>query len=52
MKFRFTIQQHQTDAVRSTVDVFVGQPFRNSLPYLLDLDKKDVFDYGQKMQIF
>lgn len=48
MKFRFTIQQHQTDAVRSTVDVFVGQPFRNSLPYLLDLDKKDVFDYGQK----
>ena len=48
MKFKFTIQQYQTDAVRSTVDVFVGQPFRSPVPYLLELDNKDVFDYGQK----
>lgn len=37
MKFKFTIQQYQTDAVENTVAVFAGQPSRNLSIYRRDL---------------
>lgn len=39
MKFKFKIQQYQTDAVRSTTDVFTGQPNRNVAKYRRDIGK-------------
>ena len=39
MKFKFKIQQYQTDAVRSTTDVFSGQPNRNVAKYRRDIGK-------------
>ena len=49
MKFKFKIQQYQTDAVESTVDVFAGQPSKTNAQYRRDLGKqkqqlKAVFD--------
>ena len=37
MKFKFKIQQYQTDAVESTVGVFAGQPSHGNLTYRCDL---------------
>ena len=37
MKFRFKIQQYQTDAVESVVNVFKGQPFSTGVSYRRDL---------------
>ena len=31
MKFRFKIQQYQTDAVDSVVRVFAGQPYHSEI---------------------
>ena len=39
MKFKFKIQQYQTDAVRNTADVFIGQPNRTNTQYRRDLGK-------------
>ena len=39
MKFNFKIQQYQTDAVESTVDIFSGQPSRDGFQYRRDLGK-------------
>ena len=39
MRFNFKIQQYQTDAVESTVDVFAGQPSRDGFQYRRDLGK-------------
>lgn len=39
MKFNFKIQQYQTDAVESTVDIFAGQPSRDGFHYRRDLGK-------------
>jgi|GEM_PF-1706378 len=33
MKFKFTIQGYQTDAVNSVVKVFSGQPFQDKVSY-------------------
>ena len=33
MKFKFTIQQYQTDAVNSVVNVFKGQPKQGGVSY-------------------
>ena len=49
MKFKFKIQQYQTDAVESTVSVFAGQPSKTNAQYRRDLGKqkqqlKAVFD--------
>lgn len=41
MKFRFKIQQYQTDAVESTVDVFAGQPSQGNVTYRRDLGKRE-----------
>ena len=40
MKFKFTIQQYQTDAVNSVVHVFTGQSYHNGLKYRMDLGDK------------
>ncbi|HIS36330.1 TPA: DEAD/DEAH box helicase family protein, partial [Candidatus Scatousia excrementigallinarum] len=36
MKFKFKIQQYQTDAVNAISDVFAGQPYRSQNKYTLD----------------
>lgn len=36
MKFKFTIQPYQTEAVESVVDVFAGQPFIDRFTYRRD----------------
>ena len=40
MKFNFKIQQYQTDAVKSVVDVFKGQPYQDKVSYRRDIGKK------------
>ena len=40
MKFKFKIQQYQTDAVEQTVNVFAGQPSRSNARYRRDLGKQ------------
>ena len=40
MKFKFKIQQYQTDAVESTVDIFAGRPSRDGFQYRRDLGKR------------
>ena len=39
MKFRFKIQQYQTDAVEQTVNAFAGQPSKSKVKYRRDLGK-------------
>jgi type III restriction enzyme len=39
MKFKFTIQQYQTDAVNSVVSVFKGQPKQGGVTYRRDVGK-------------
>ena len=49
MRFKFTIQKYQTDAVDSVINVFAGQPFQNKVTYRRDLGTKkitrDIFNY-------
>ena len=40
MKFKFKIQQYQTDAVEQTVNVFAGQPSKANTQYRRDLGKR------------
>lgn len=40
MKFKFKIQDYQTEAVNAVVKVFEGQPFNDRLLYLRDLGKR------------
>ena len=40
MKFKFKIQQYQTNAVESTVSVFAGQPSKTNAQYRRDLGKQ------------
>lgn len=51
MKFKFKIQQYQTDAVENTVKVFTGQPYVNGLTYRRDLGKVEDFS-SKKNQLF
>jgi len=37
VKFQFKIQQYQTDAVNSVVNIFTGQPFSDRVSYVRDL---------------
>ncbi|WP_370850160.1 type III restriction-modification system endonuclease [Megasphaera sp.] len=41
MKFKFTIQGYQTDAVNSVVKVFSGQPFQDRVSYRRDAGSQD-----------
>ncbi|WP_210115221.1 type III restriction-modification system endonuclease [Galactobacillus timonensis] len=49
MKFKFTIQNYQTEAVNSVVKVFVGQPFQDKVSYRRDTGtqkiERDLFNY-------
>ncbi|MGZ1383464.1 DEAD/DEAH box helicase family protein [Lactobacillus delbrueckii subsp. bulgaricus] len=47
MKFKFTIQQYQTDAVNSVVNVFKGQPKQGNLRYRRDAGeiKRDLLNW-------
>ena len=52
MKFKFTIQQYQTDAVNSIVQVFNGQPFQERLSYRRDTGtqaEEDAKMYGDSL---
>ena len=40
MKFKFTIQPYQTEAVDSVVSVFAGQPFNDHFTYRRDVEIK------------
>ena len=51
MKFKFTIQGYQTDAVNSVVRVFSGQPFQDRVSYRQDAgsqdDHRNLFNWQQ-----
>jgi type III restriction enzyme len=48
MKFNFKIQQYQTDAVNSIVNVFKGQPYQDKVSYRRDIgNKRQVQLYSQ-----
>ena len=40
MKFKFTIQPYQTDAVESVVNVFAGQPYQDRFTYRRDAGRR------------
>lgn len=50
MKLQFKIQQYQTDAVESTVDIFNGQPNQGLLEYKIDQGKVYVIDNGKRIE--
>ena len=54
MKFRFKIQQYQTDAVDSVVRAFKGQPYSDGVSYRRDLGEvKPVFaPVDQQISLF
>ena len=41
MKFKFEIQQYQTDAVEATVNVFAGLPSKGNAQYRRDQGKRN-----------
>ena len=46
MKFKFTIQPYQTEAVDSVVGVFAGQPFNDHFTYRRDVEiRRDVTNW-------
>ena len=46
MKFKFTIQPNQTEAVDSVVGVFAGQPFNDHFTYRRDVEiRRDVTNW-------
>lgn len=51
MKFNFKIQDYQTEAVKSIVDVFKGQPYRDSNQYIMDLGTKSVASHEDLQNI-
>ena len=50
MKLKFKIQQYQTDAVESTVDIFNGQPNQGLLEYKMDQGKMYVISNGKRIE--
>ena len=54
MKFKFKIQQYQTEAVDATVNVFAGQPSKTNAQYRRDLGKrggKIIFDEESELLV-
>lgn len=47
MKFKFKIQDYQTDAVNAVVEAFTGQPFNDRLSYLRDMGSGTELDSFQ-----
>lgn len=52
MKFNFKIQQYQTDAVESIVDVFKGQPYSDPVNYRRDVGKVTKANAYSQMSFF
>ena len=50
MKLQFKIQQYQTDAVESTVDIFNGQPNQGLLDYKMDQGKMYEIINGKRIE--
>ena len=50
MKFKFKIQQYQTDAVERTVEVFTGQPSMDNLTYRRDLGRRNATLYDAEVE--
>ena len=50
MKLKFKIQQYQTDAVESTVDILNGQPNQGLLDDKMDQGKVYVIDNGKRIE--
>ncbi len=50
MKFKFKIQDYQTDAVNAVVQVFDGQPFKDKVSYLRDLGKREAYVQGSAFE--
>lgn len=51
MKFRFKIQQYQTDAVESVVRVFTGQPYASGVSYRRDVGETHTVDIAGPVQL-
>lgn len=51
MKFRFKIQQYQTDAVDSVVQAFRGQPYSDGVSYVRDLGRRYAVHRAEEGQI-
>ena len=49
MRFRFKIQQYQTDAVNAVADVFRGQPYVNRVEYQMDMGEQH---FDQQLSMF
>ena len=48
MKFKYTVQRYQTEAVESVVNVFKGQPFNNQFTYRRDVEiKRDLLNSNE-----
>ncbi len=50
MKFKFKIQDYQTKAVKSVIDVFKGQPYRDHVKYTRDLgiiENKNIIEHEE-----
>ena len=58
MKFKFKIQQYQSDAVNAIADVFRGQPYVERTKYTRDLGVRtqtaqiDAFESGDGAAVF
>lgn len=52
MKFRFKIQQYQTDAVDSVVQAFRGQPYSDGVSYVRDLGEQPPLMVEEQMRMF
>ena len=48
MKFQFSIQQYQTDAVNAVIDVFAGQGLHSSISYTQDFGELGITSLGEK----
>ncbi|MGO4889962.1 type III restriction-modification system endonuclease [Anaerobacillus sp. MEB173] len=51
MKFKFKVQQYQSDAVNSVVNIFEGQPFSSQVKYVRDLGIKGI-KQNQQLSMF
>ena len=51
MKFRFKIQQYQTDAVESVARVFAGQPYSAGVSYRRDVGEVHTVDVAGPVQL-
>ena len=51
MKFKFKIQQYQTDAVENTVHVFNGQPNKGLTEYIVDKGKTYKKEKGKLVEV-